>query len=364
MLKKYLSKLDTELDASSEQNVETTNNLNLLRHLINQNDKHTLDGLINNMDDLNNLNNLLNTLNKLVSHNSNNNSTNQSANCNSLFNSKNISFSQSFNNHQQATYPHHHQTNQQLNINNGLNNTHSNSSSTNHFYQQSISVDQTALNRKKSNEITNLLDLLQFNGHSKQDQKNKSKSINFLNSVSLQDSQLNQRSSSSVNHQVSHHNQLNQQLNKKQLKRNDSEHIQIEDDFLKSPQQQKRSSNGLKLLSLFQPTLNSNQLIGYENRNYNFNANKNDHLMKSNQATSSRKCKELMKSNFKSSFDTPSRFIRSESNLINDLAKQAQSSSNLINNNYLDLVNLDTLNKSKSDFNLSIANRKRQFFKK
>lgn len=297
MLKKYLAKLSdaegaAELDGEQSGAPESAannhlSNLNLLRHLLNQNDtQHNLNGLINNIDDLNNLKNLLNTLNKLVSNGSGTSSNSCSANGASLFNSKDLSCG-SFNG----------QSNK-LNATSNLN--HANSSA-GQFYQQSLSVDQAALNRKKSTDISNLLDLLQHSnvGPTKPEHC-KSKSINFLNTALNGDHLASQHSSHSVNNQcisgqcmndqtngqanrVTHLNQLNSQMNdqmrgggvaKKLFNRNDSEHIQIEEDFLRAHEAttpERKRPAGLKLLSLFQPSPLDSQLVGYDNHNYNAN---------------------------------------------------------------------------------------------
>ena len=437
MLKKYLAKLSdaegpAEQDGEATGTAETAANkhLNLLRHLLNQNDtQNNLNGLINNMDDLNNLNNLLNTLNKLVSAGSGSSSANCSANGTSLFNSKDLSPG-SFN----GQLP---------------NNKLSSQSSSNHvnggqFYQQSLSVDQAAA-RKKSTEISNLLDLLQHSGPKQE--HNKSKSINFLNTILNPDhlaSQSAQHSSHSVNNQcisgqcsnnqsnrVTHLNQINSQMNnqinsqmsRRPFKPNDSEHIQIEDDFLKASEAspERKRSAGLKLLSLFQPSPLDSQLVGYNNHNYNANYhNKNDSQVDSNvpnkldktgrsqpmnsqtnrpptpnQAKSPssnlyvksgqalRKLKD-QKSPFQSSIVTPpprppSRFTVKSESYLNFNSQPAyglsstkqphseltQSSSNLINSYLND--NLNQLKSSRSEWNISSTDRsvakKRQFFR-
>lgn len=395
MLKKYLSKLsDTELECGvDEQNADKreddTNNLNLLRYLLNQNDKYNLinNGLINNMDDLNNLNNLYNTLNKLVSHNGSNSSNNSA---NGFFESKNLSFS-SFNNTGNNQSGNQSSNNQS---NNNQTNHLNHNQPVNKFYQQSRSVDQTALNRKKSTDISNLLDILHNNGQFKE--SDKSRSFNFLNN--LNKDQMNQHSSNSVNYDgsnnlmnnvnhkvnqkvnhnhktnqsdaslVNHLNQINNQMNqsnKKHVKRNDSEHITIEQDD--SPERKRWTNENLKLLTLFQPSSNSklnSNLISYDNQNYNENykVKTESNEIKLNQEIKKLKDQKFKNLNISSKLKAP-KFGKSETYLNNVLNEKStihnQKTSNSIGYN-LDR-NLDS-NKSRSDWNLSVA-KKRQIFK-
>ena len=398
--KKYLSKLsDADINAHDEQpNVDTntTNNLNLLRHLINQNDKHSLNGLITNMDDLNALNNLLNTLNKLVnSGGSSSNSAN--GNCNgSLFNSKNLSFSNNSCS----------QNANQLNVGTTISNLSP-------FYQQSLSVDQAA--RKKSTDISNLLDLLQ-NAHVHSRNDPRSKSINFLNNLNsnLSNSQMSHSMNNNISTNLSNNqiNQANNQLSSctknstnplsnqqadyssankmpttiscTPIRRNNSEHITIEDDLMKISDtersvERKKSGLKLELLSLFQPSLdsqlvtpdpiyynsstyndanyhatntNNQQLIEKANQLVNLSNQSNqpstNHYVKSNQAN--RKLKDP-----NSKLKAPKYIGKSETYLPGSTAR---SSNGLMNN----FPSLDW--KSRSDWNITVpASRKRQFFK-
>lgn len=425
MLKKYLvevSKLsDAEGAADGDPETAASNhlsNLNLLRHLLNQNDtQNNLNGVINNYNDLNNLNNLLNTLNKLIGNSSNN----CSVNGNSLFNNKDLSCG-SFNGNRLSGQP----SSNHVNASGGAQ----------QFYQQSLSVDQAAMNRKKSTEISNLLDLLQQGGGGgglvKPDTGGKSKSINFLNTVLNPDHLASQHSSHSVNNQcisgqcgmtsgltngmsnsqsnrVARLNQINSQMNsqmsglpRRPFRANDSEHIQIEDDFLKASEAspERKRSSGLKLLSLFQPSPLDSQLVGYDNHNYNANyhskskneLNKLDRIGRTDQQTPASQAKSqsnlyvksgqaMRKLKDQQSTATPprppSRFtVKSESFLnfnshpnygLSDSkqSEHTQSSCNLINGYLND--NLDQLKASRSEWNISANIRsvakKRQFFR-
>lgn len=326
MLKKYMSKLsDSDLDNNNELDT------NLLSHIINsQNDKHNLNGLINNVDDLNNLNNLFSLLNKLVNHSPNqqnnlNNHSNGSDNSANFLNFKTLS--------------------------------HSNSSSTNQFnYQQSLSVDQNAL-RKKSADISNLLDLIQNTQNNLKSQSiSKSRSSNNLNQLNNQVNLLNL---------INNHNQNSQKISSQnhnqKLKRNDSEHITIDEDDL-DKDDKKTKGPALKLVSLFQQSFNNSQINGYENCNYAYNSGVANHNPAANDRPNEaiQKLKDQM--NLYSSPKALGNCGKSESflnsnypigfhyNLDQNLnSNQTQSSSNLIHtDNYLN-SNL----KSKSDWNLT-----------
>lgn len=317
--KKILSKL-SEMESNDDET-------NLLRHLINQNDhKHNLSGLITNMDELNNLNNLLNTINKLVNNNGANGNTAvatsiNAGNGNSPFNSKN-----------------------HLNLGNQTTTNNCNLPSINQFYQQSLSVDQAMMNRKKSTDLSQLLDLLQNSQNFyniKSDHKSKSiNNLNLINGTGLNHSSMNNQ---------------NGFYDKSSFKRNDSEHITIEDDQLVSESSETanhKKPSTLKLLSLFQPTINSSDHRwrsdhhGFNNSNYdaNFNSIPNQTSVinqSSNQLNITKKIKEK----------DPKFFLSAS-------PKSMGKSENFLNENSDLDVNFNW--KSKSDWNIS---RKRQFFK-